>query len=141
VTVLSPKSAEEYNKKNYNERQEKTGRPVSPHVMIYAFPVVALSSIMVRTTGIILSLGCTGIASMSLAGGDPEALMTAISASSFAAPAKFAVSFPLVYHFYGGLRHALWDFRPDMITNEQVEKQSFILIGASVATTLGACIV
>ena len=32
----------------YSERQAKLGRPVSPHVTIYAFPVVALSSITVR---------------------------------------------------------------------------------------------
>lgn len=41
----------------YSERQAKKGRPVSPHVAIYKFPVVALSSISNRVTGVILSAG------------------------------------------------------------------------------------
>ena len=39
---------------------EKKGMPVSPHVMIYAFPVVALSSITVRITGVALWGGMAG---------------------------------------------------------------------------------
>jgi hypothetical protein len=46
----------------YSERMAKLGRPVSPHVTIYAFPVVALSSITVRVTGVLLTIGTTGIA-------------------------------------------------------------------------------
>ncbi len=36
----------------YTERQDHTGRPVSPHVTTYAFPVVAISSIINRVTGV-----------------------------------------------------------------------------------------
>jgi hypothetical protein len=42
-------------KDTYTERQAKLNRPVSPHVTIYAFPVVAISSIMNRVTGVALS--------------------------------------------------------------------------------------
>jgi succinate dehydrogenase (ubiquinone) cytochrome b560 subunit len=38
-----------------------TGRPVSPHVTIYAFPVTAISSITNRATGMALSVGCAGL--------------------------------------------------------------------------------
>ena len=41
----------------YTEKQAKKGRPVSPHVTIYKFPTVALSSITNRVTGVILSGG------------------------------------------------------------------------------------
>lgn len=41
----------------YSEKQAKKGRPVSPHVTIYKFPLVALSSITNRVTGVILSGG------------------------------------------------------------------------------------
>lgn len=41
----------------YTERQAKKGRPVSPHVTIYKFPLAALSSITNRITGVILSGG------------------------------------------------------------------------------------
>lgn len=38
----------------YTERMEKTGRPVSPHVMIYAFPPAAFTSITHRITGTLM---------------------------------------------------------------------------------------
>ena len=41
----------------YTERQEKLGRPVSPHVTIYKFPLGALTSITNRVTGVALSVG------------------------------------------------------------------------------------
>ena len=41
----------------YTERQDSTGRPVSPHVTEYAFPVVAISSIVNRVTGVGLWAG------------------------------------------------------------------------------------
>jgi Succinate dehydrogenase/Fumarate reductase transmembrane subunit len=37
---------------SYTERQNKKGRPVSPHVTVYRFPAVALSSIANRVTGV-----------------------------------------------------------------------------------------
>ena len=42
---------------SYTEKQAKLGRPVSPHVTIYKFPVTALSSITNRVTGVTLSVG------------------------------------------------------------------------------------
>jgi hypothetical protein len=42
---------------SYSQRQEKQGRPVSPHVTIYKFPVTALTSITNRATGVALSAG------------------------------------------------------------------------------------
>ena len=45
------------NGESYTERQEKLGRPVSPHVTIYAFPPAALTSITNRVTGVGLSAG------------------------------------------------------------------------------------
>lgn len=49
-----------------------------------------------------------------------------------AAGAKFAVAFPLVYHYLGGVRHFIWDSKPDLLTNVDVEKASYGLVGASV---------
>ena len=50
--------------------------------------------------------------------------------------AKFAVAFPLVYHYLGGIRHLVWDRTPDLIENEKVEQSSKILIGASSAVSI-----
>ena len=46
---------------SYSEQQEKTGRPVSPHVNVYlkhnSFPLVAISSILNRGTAAGLTFG------------------------------------------------------------------------------------
>jgi hypothetical protein len=43
---------------------KNVGRPISPHVFIYAFPVVALSSITVRITGVLLTVGASSMCSI-----------------------------------------------------------------------------
>jgi succinate dehydrogenase (ubiquinone) cytochrome b560 subunit len=119
----------------------KTGRPVSPHVSIYAFPVAAIASIMNRVTGVTLSFGAAGLGAMELFGGAGTALqlMETIGSSGFliAAPAKFIVSFPIVYHYGGAIRHLAWDYVPDYLTNVSVEKSSWALIGTSAVVSAG----
>ncbi len=56
LSKLSSKSFSTHNE-SYTESQAKKGRPVSPHVTIYKFPVTAISSITNRVTGIALSIG------------------------------------------------------------------------------------
>ncbi len=50
--IFHIKAQVDKNKLSYTEKQDKTGRPVSPHVTIYKFPVTALSSITNRVTGV-----------------------------------------------------------------------------------------
>ena len=69
MTILSKESAEDYKKLNYTARMKASGRPVSPHVTIYAFPVTALSSITNRVTGCLLSVGCAGLGALELGAG------------------------------------------------------------------------
>lgn len=133
--ILSPP------KQNYTARMNRTGRPVSPHVTIYAFPVAAISSITNRVTGCALSFGAFGLAGLDLVGGSGTSLelMQTIGSQGFlvAAPAKFAVSFPIVYHYFGALRHFSWDYFPDLLNNVDVPKSSWALLGASTAVSAG----
>ena len=46
-----------FSTKSYTETQQALKRPLSPHVTIYDFPVTAISSIFVRVTGVVLSVG------------------------------------------------------------------------------------
>jgi succinate dehydrogenase (ubiquinone) cytochrome b560 subunit len=120
----------------YSERQAKKGRPVSPHVTIYKFPVVALSSITNRVTGVALSAGVTGIGLLSLGNVDIASLMTTIGNVTFLGTvAKAAVTFPIAFHYFGGVRHVLWDRMPEALENDQVESSSYTVLGASVAVT------
>lgn len=123
-------------KETYTERMAKTGRPVSPHVTVYRFPIVAISSIANRVTGVMLSAGVAGIGALTLAGADTSALMQTLGATPVAPVFKFAVAFPLVYHYLGGVRHIMWDLQPDRLTNEDVSKSSYLLFGASGAVSV-----
>lgn len=135
MSILSKESKEDFKKQNYSARMDATARPVSPHVTIYAFPAVALSSITTRVTGCALSFGCAGLGAVEILGGSGAALdlMSAVGSANFAIAgvAKFAVAFPLVYHYLGGLRHLVWDNNPEMLSNVDVEKASYILVGSS----------
>lgn len=53
---------------------KKTGRPVSPHVTIYAFPVGAISSITNRVTGVALSFGAAGLGAIEIVAGSGSSL-------------------------------------------------------------------
>ena len=121
---------------------QQTGRPVSPHVSIYAFPVGALSSITNRVTGTCLSVGAASLAGLELMGGSGTALslMQGLGDSMLAAPTKLAVSFPLVYHYLGAVRHTAWDYRPELLENADVETTSYVLVGTSVVLSLGLAI-
>lgn len=141
MTILSKESKAEFAKQNYSSRLAQTGRPVSPHVTIYAFPACALSSITTRVTGIALSLGSVSLGVVEIIGGNGAAasFMSSIgNAGVIVAPvAKFVVAFPLVYHYLGGLRHYLWDNNPEMLSNVDVEKASYALVGTSVVLSAG----
>lgn len=118
---------------------KETGRPVSPHVTIYAFPIAAISSITNRVTGCALSMGCAGLGCLELFGGAGTSLsvMQYIGGSGFllATAAKASVSFTLSYHYFGAMRHLYWDRTPDVLTNADVEKSSYVLFGAAGVVT------
>lgn len=142
MTVLSKESGEEYKKMTYTTRMKKTGRPVSPHVTIYAFPAAALSSITNRVTGCALSFGAAGLGAIEIVAGSGSSLelMQFIGSQGFviAAGAKFCVTFPIVYHYFGAVRHVAWDYVPEYLENSDVEKSSYALFGASTVISLGA---
>jgi succinate dehydrogenase (ubiquinone) cytochrome b560 subunit len=123
---------------SYSEKQAAKGRPVSPHVNIYKFPVAALTSITNRVTGVLLSVGVTGIGGLCLAGIDVPAMMSAIGDVIIVGHLfKFGVSFPLVYHYLGGVRHLVWDKMPETtLNNASVEQSSYILFGTATVASL-----
>lgn len=119
-----------------------TGRPVSPHVTIYQFPIAALTSITIRVTGCALTFGAAGVGLVEILAGNGAALglMQDIAGTGYpvvTAAAKFSVAFPCVYHYLGGVRHLMWDNFPDMLTNVDVKKASYALVGSSLLVSIG----
>lgn len=82
---------------------------------------------------------------MSLAGAAPAALAAVKATPILLYPAKAAVSFSLVYHYLGGLRHFAWDYGKigkqsesnDLLELGKVQTSSNVLLGVSAAATLG----
>ena len=142
LTQVGRQSAALSSVESYTEKQAKKGRPVSPHVSIYKFPIVALSSITNRVTGVLLSIGVSGIGAMSFVGADPSAVTSTIAGfGAVAFVPKFLVAFPLVYHYLGGIRHMAWDRAPEQLTNDDVEKSSSILFGGAMALSTGLALI
>jgi succinate dehydrogenase (ubiquinone) cytochrome b560 subunit len=116
-------------------------------VTIYQFPIGALTSITNRITGVALSVGCLGVASLELvSSGMTQQVFSDLAMSGGGGPflggmAKFAVGFPLVYHYLGGVRHLIWDTFPDKyLNNVSVEKTSYVLVGGSLVLSVGLAV-
>ncbi|TMW63038.1 hypothetical protein Poli38472_005656 [Pythium oligandrum] len=127
----------------YTEQQKRLGRPLSPHVTVYKQPVTAVSSILNRIAGTGLAIGFGGLGAIAAAGGDVPGWITA---TQTAAPGlmpfvKFLVAFPLTYHYIGGVRHLVWDRKPEYITFKVSQKSSVAAIGGAIAVSIAASFV
>uniref|UniRef100_A0A7S2VUX9 Succinate dehydrogenase cytochrome b560 subunit, mitochondrial n=1 Tax=Chlamydomonas chlamydogama TaxID=225041 RepID=A0A7S2VUX9_9CHLO len=136
--------------KNHLELINK--RPLAPDVLEmdgktphYKMPWGALSSITNRVTGVALSVGFTGAGYIALTGNLPG-LVQSIAATHpiLLFPVKFAISYTLIYHYLGALRHFAWDHgkignqadKTSLLELPQVELSSKALFGASGALAL-----
>jgi succinate dehydrogenase (ubiquinone) cytochrome b560 subunit len=105
--------------------------------------MAAVSSVTNRFTGVGLWAGITGIGALSLAGIDVQPLMQLIGNHEYVGPvAKLGVSFVLIYHYFGGVRHVVWDKLPErFLYNDPVEKSSFALFGVAALAGAGLAFV
>ena len=114
-------------------------RPVSPHLGIYRWPITMVASILNRITGIALSVGSLLLVWW---------LVTAASGpQAFAAVQGFVASplglllllgwtAALFYHFFGGIRHLVWD------TGRGLQKTdlnwvTYVVLGLTLLGTVG----
>lgn len=90
----------------YSDQQRVLGRPLSPSVTIYKQSIPAISSITNRICGVALSLGFGVAAAAACVGEDiPMRIHEAQdSIPGFVYVSRFAVAYPLVYHFLSGTR-------------------------------------
>lgn len=99
---------------NHDSKNEILGRPMSPHITIYKFPLPAMLSITHRGTGMALTayMAALGIGGLVLPH-DLSYYVDVIQAwqlsSGTITAAKFVLSYPFTFHLVNGIRHLAWD--------------------------------
>ncbi|CEG45148.1 succinate dehydrogenase cytochrome b subunit [Plasmopara halstedii] len=138
--AVAPALARAVSSESYSAAQAALGRPVSPHVEIYKFPVTAISSIANRFAGMGMSFAFVGGSALGFIGADVPALIYAAQDTIpfFAPMSKALVAFPVSYHTLCGVRHSLWTYKPELINNADGPKSCYAIFAASGLITLGA---
>lgn len=87
-------------------------RPLSPHLSIYRPMLTMLMSIAHRITGAALYVGTLLIVWYLVAAASGEAAFAFMSAVLRSFPGElvlFGFTFALLHHFFGGVRHLIWE--------------------------------
>ena len=87
-------------------------RPLSPHLQIYRPMLSTTMSILHRITGTALALGILGFAWWLSAAATSDhyfSLVQAFFYNWFGRLVLFGMSWALIHHMLGGLRHFVWD--------------------------------
>ncbi|XP_045458203.1 succinate dehydrogenase cytochrome b560 subunit, mitochondrial-like [Melitaea cinxia] len=101
-------------KKTHDEKNMSLNRPMSPHLTIYAPTLPAMTSIVQRITGIIITfygllLAC---GSLFLSNG-VETYVSMIQSLDLSRPLIFIIKIilgvPFVYHYFNGIRFCMWN--------------------------------
>ena len=94
------------------ETKAPVERPLSPHLMIYRWPLPMAMSIAHRITGSGLYFGTLLVAwwlIAAAAGPNPYANFAAFVGSFFGRLLLFGYTWALLHHMLGGIRHLIWD--------------------------------
>lgn len=116
----------------------KAGRPLSPHLTIYRWPISMTLSILHRLTGVALSGGLVILTiwlltlSYGVTAYEPVA---ALLGTLFGKLLLVAFSYAFFFHFCNGIRHLFWDVGKGF-EMRQVVASAWSVVIASLALTL-----
>jgi len=114
-----------------------SGRPLSPHLSVYRWPITMTLSILHRVTGAGLSFGFVALAIwlMSAAGGAEtyESLNECLQ-SAFGRLLLIGWSFAFFFHLSNGVRHLFWDVGKGFEKHQANASAWFVIILAIVLT-------
>ena len=88
------------------------GRPLSPHLQIYRWPITMAASITHRVTGVGLAGGTLFLAWWLMAaasGPDAYAVFARVAAHPIGQIVLFGFLWALCFHMLNGIRHLAWD--------------------------------
>ncbi len=116
-----------------------TNRPLSPHLQIYRPMLSMTMSILHRITGIGLALGILGLVWWLVAASTSDtyfALVQGFFFNWFGRLVLFGMTWALIHHMLGGLRHFVWDMGHGFQLNKVEWLVRLNLIGSVVITVL-----
>ncbi len=115
------------------------GRPLSPHLSIYRWPITMTTSILHRATGIALSVGFV-IFSIWLydaaSGAESYNVLASFLNSLLGKILLIGLSFSFFFHLGNGVRHLVWDTGRGFEISTANASSWFVLIFAVVLTAL-----
>jgi len=114
-----------------------SGRPLSPHLSIYRWPITMVLSILHRMTGVAMSLGLVVLVGWLMqAAAGPEAYLRFTVAMSTVIGKLFLVgwSFAFFFHAANGIRHLAWDTGRGF-DKRHADRSAWIVVGFAVLAT------
>ena len=93
-------------------RSRPFGRPLSPHLQIYRWPITMAASITHRATGMALAAGTLFLSWWLIAaasGPDAYAVFIRAAANPLGEIVLFGFLWSLAFHLLNGVRHLAWD--------------------------------
>lgn len=113
------------------------GRPLSPHITIYRWPITMVSSILHRMSGVAMSIGLLVFAAwlMNAASGPDQYRQFEAAMSSIAGRVLLiAWTLAFFYHLANGIRHLVWDTGRGFEKTQANRSAWFVIIAAFALT-------
>ena len=117
----------------------KHGRPLSPHLSIYRWPITMTLSILHRATGVGLSVGFIILAAWlfdAAAGQEPYSVFLSYADSILGKLLLIGLSFAFFFHLANGIRHFVWDIGRGFEIRQAKASAWFVLVIAVLLTAL-----
>jgi succinate dehydrogenase / fumarate reductase cytochrome b subunit len=95
-----------------NSDDKLVRRPLSPHLQVYRWPISMAMSILHRVTGVALAVGTLLLTSWLIAAAGSDAAFDRAQwfmGSALGLLLLFGWSVALIFHFFSGIRHLVWD--------------------------------
>ena len=115
------------------------GRPLSPHLTIYRWPITMTLSILHRATGIALSVGLlalVGWLTQAAAGPEQYQYFRAAMSGPIGIVLLIGWTFAFFLHLANGVRHLVWDVGYGFEKSQANASAWFALVFAAVLTAV-----
>lgn len=116
-----------------------SGRPLSPHLTVYRWPITMTVSILHRATGMAMSFGLIVFAAwliQAAAGPEQYQYLRAALSHPIGIALLIGWSFAFFLHLANGIRHLVWDVGYGFEKSQANASAWFVLVFAVVLTAL-----